>query len=385
MYICSGGGALSSGSVSVMEVTVSSRSVSSPVSDGFGRWIRLIRLAVKQKHYILEASSVEDLIGIQESVLEKSPGMRVVFKRYFLSDISQRAALPVENGAVSYVVQPPLDGSAVGVWLYLAGDAEVEYGDGYTIVRDGGLEHIWSAGMVSPLDGSHAQTDDILTRYESFLKGRNASLSGDCVRTWFFVDDIDNNYAGMVDARREFFTSCGLTPATHYIASTGICGMPVPYGNADFRSAVSAAVVQLDAWAIKGRPAHRYLYAPTHLNPTYEYGVTFERGVKVDYSGCSHVIISGTASIDQKGDVLYPGDVRRQTLRMWDNVEALLVEGGAGWEHVKMVTVYLRNREDYPAVADMFSAKFPDTPYIITLAPVCRPAWLIEMECIAVR
>ena len=25
------------------------------------------------------------------------------------------------------------------------------------------------------------------------------------------------------------------------------------------------------------------------------------------------------------------------------------------------------------------------TPYVITLAPVCRPTWLIEMECVAIR
>ena len=33
----------------------------------------------------------------------------------------------------------------------------------------------------------------------------------------------------------------------------------------------------------------------------------------------------------------------------------------------------------------MFEEKFPDKPCVITLAPVCRPTWLIEMECIAVK
>ena len=33
----------------------------------------------------------------------------------------------------------------------------------------------------------------------------------------------------------------------------------------------------------------------------------------------------------------------------------------------------------------MFSERFPNIPTVITLAPVCRPTWLIEMECIAVR
>ena len=97
-----------------------------------------------------------------------------------------------------------------------------------------------------------------------------------------------------------------------------------------------------------------------------------------------HIYISGTASIDNKGDVLYLGDVGKQTLRMWENVEKLLEEGGATYDDVAQIVVYLRDVADYGLVEKMFREKFPDTPYVITLAPVCRPTWLIEMECIAI-
>ena len=33
----------------------------------------------------------------------------------------------------------------------------------------------------------------------------------------------------------------------------------------------------------------------------------------------------------------------------------------------------------------LFDQKFPNMPLVITLAPVCRPTWLIEMECVAVQ
>ena len=95
-----------------------------------------------------------------------------------------------------------------------------------------------------------------------------------------------------------------------------------------------------------------------------------------------HVLISGTASIDNRGDVLHVGDVVSQTLRMWENVKTLLAEGGSRWSEVKMMLVYLRNVSDYSAVAPMFADKFPDIPYVILHAPVCRPDWLIEMECL---
>ena len=129
----------------------------------------------------------------------------------------------------------------------------------------------------------------------------------------------------------------------------------------------------------------QYLQALTHLNPTYEYGVTFERGTKISYGDREHLFISGTASIDCHGEVVHVGDVVAQTHRMWENVEALLHEGGAAFTDVMQMIVYLRDIADYTVVSEMFRQRFPDVPCIITLAPVCRPAWLIEMECVAVK
>jgi enamine deaminase RidA (YjgF/YER057c/UK114 family) len=143
----------------------------------------------------------------------------------------------------------------------------------------------------------------------------------------------------------------------------------------------------MDTYAVKGIRTGQvqYLYAPTHLNPTYEYGVSFERGTCVKYGDRRHVFISGTASINNKGEVMYPGDIRRQTERMWENVEALLAEAECDFSHVGQMAVYLRDVADYAVVRDLFDRRFPHTPKVILLAPVCRPGWLIEMECMAVK
>ena len=177
-------------------------------------------------------------------------------------------------------------------------------------------------------------------------------------------------------ARRENFYTQGLTEKTHYIASTGIGGLP-----ADTRS-----IVQLGTYALTGaeKSQIKYLYAPEYLNPTYEYGVTFERGTCVEYGDRAEIYISGTASIDNKGNVLYIGDIEKQTLRMLENVNALLLEAKSGFSDVAQIIVYLRDINDYQIVKKIFDERFPDIPKVITLAPVCRPTWLIEMECVAV-
>jgi enamine deaminase RidA (YjgF/YER057c/UK114 family) len=70
---------------------------------------------------------------------------------------------------------------------------------------------------------------------------------------------------------------------------------------------------------------------------------------------------------------------------MWENVEKLLEEADMTMEHCAQIIVYLRDTADYEVVRRMFQERFPNVPTVITLAPVCRPTWLIEMECIAIR
>ena len=49
------------------------------------------------------------------------------------------------------------------------------------------------------------------------------------------------------------------------------------------------------------------------------------------------------------------------------------------------MVVYLRDIADYELVKEMYEQRFKDKPYVIVLAPVCRPGWLVEMECMAVK
>ena len=79
------------------------------------------------------------------------------------------------------------------------------------------------------------------------------------------------------------------------------------------------------------------------------------------------------------------GDIYKQTLRMWENVEQLLAEGDMTMEDCAQIIVYLRDTADYNLVSKMFREHYPNIPTVITLAPVCRPTWLIEMECIAIK
>lgn len=324
------------------------------------------------------------ILKAQETLmtLTQMQGATPVFKRYFLSDSTNQQPLmqAQEPCTISFIQQPPLDGSKLALWIYLQKGTDItSHADRMdsTIVLHNGYRHIWTMGMVCNEGDSHQQTKTLLEDYENLLTDYSANIADHCLRTWFFVRDVDTQYKGLVVARRENFIQQGLTPETHYISSTGIGGNP----------ADPKALVQMGCYTLTGfQPQQQqYLYALTHLNRTIEYGVTFERGTLFRYGDRNHAYISGTASINNKGEVLHLGDIIQQTHRMWENVEALLQEGDMTMEDAAQFIVYLRDTADYEIVRQMFQERFPNIPTVITLAPVCRPTWLIEMECIAIK
>ncbi|MDE5826713.1 MAG: hypothetical protein K2H57_03985 [Duncaniella sp.] len=304
--------------------------------------------------------------------------MKPVFKRYLLSDATNQSHfLPADDEcARSVIQQSPLDGSKAALLVIFQENSDFrELGDGFWADGSG---RIWAGDnpSVRPA-GSREMTVDYLDRLSRVLTAAGGSLENHCLRTWLFVRDVDNNYSGVVKGRNEVFDRHGLTADTHFIASTGIAGQtPDP-----------ACLVAFNAFADTSvrKSQIRFLYGRTHLNPTYEYGVAFERATAVDYGDRRHVYISGTASIDNKGLIVAPGDIRAQTDRMLENIGVLLAEGGCAWEDVAHLTVYLRDIADYPTVEAIMTRRFPAIPKVIVLAPVCRPGWLIETECMAVK
>ena len=320
----------------------------------------------------------EQLQALLEAYSAFSDGKAVLLRRFFLSDPAEQAErleaalrdLPA--AATSVIGQPPLDGTKVAAWVYAVEGCEFQDG----VFAHNGYEHVWTGGMTSGKAGSEAQMAEIFEAYGTSLAEKGMNVADHCLRTWIFVSDVDNNYAGVVKGRRDYFNRIGLTPDTHFIASTGIAGF----------DADPARLVRFDAYAVKGLQEGQiqYLHAYDHLSPTALYGVTFERGTAVTYGDRKHVFISGTASIDKDGHVVHVGDPERQTERMLENVDALLKEAGAGFENIAYSLVYLRNAADYPRVRAILERDFPTLAPIYVLAPVCRPTWLVEMECLAI-
>jgi len=332
--------------------------------------------------------------ALLENGLEQ-PTLQMI--RFYLSDITNdfpklaesELFKLVKNSAVSLVGQKPINGGVLGIIAY-----HIKSNSGYfsqkvnkdlndcrnqdTFFAGKNYSMLWNTCLVDNVSRDpELQTAAIFNKTTSFLDNHGMTVRNNTIRTWIYCRDVDNNYAGMVKARRELFDTIGLTHETRYIASTGIEGKTVDPG----------CIIYMDALSIGNICEEQIIriVAPENLSSTHHYGVTFERGTRIRFGDRSHLYISGTASIDPAGNILFPGDVRNQLHRTIDNVEALLASQKADLSDMHYLILYLRDPKSYPLIEDILSLRVPlDIPLMIVEGPVCRPGWLVEIEGVGI-
>jgi 2-iminobutanoate/2-iminopropanoate deaminase len=132
--------------------------------------------------------------------------------------------------------------------------------------------------------------------------------------------------------------------------------------------------------------------APVVLNEASEYGSAFTRGLRVDLpGGITHLLISGTASVGDKGETLYPGDFRAQLWRTYRNITALLEAEHATWHDVVRTTCYIRDIErdyaEFNHIRNEFFWALGLDPFPASTgiqARICRSDLLVEIEAMAI-
>lgn len=311
-----------------------------------------------------------------------------VVKRFFSSDlINHRDALvaykkrQTTDFYFSLTEQPSVSAVKLALLGMCLNNITGKFRDDNVFYCDttSGIRHIFVEHLIDPdpVEDSAKQTERIFSFLKDKLAKHNATIEDNVLRTWIYVPHVDADYPGIVKARKEIFDSINLTKDTHYIASTGIQG-----GSGD-----QFARVSMDAYAVTGldETKIRYIQALDHLSPTHIYGVTFERATAIEMGNTDFLFISGTASIDNKGDVVYPGDVVKQTERTLINISALLASAGFSETDLSSFMIYLRDPADLSFVKPPIDQYAGNLPAVYVKAPVCRPGWLIEIEATAGR
>lgn len=128
------------------------------------------------------------------------------------------------------------------------------------------------------------------------------------------------------------------------------------------------------------------------LNEAFAYAKpsSFSRGMRIDLNGVTILLISGTASINERGESVHIGDFRAQLRKTFSNITGLLASEGATWHDIVRTTCYLRDIDrDYNLFNEERTAFFKEQgldplPASTGIqAHLCRPELLVEIEAIA--
>jgi len=102
--------------------------------------------------------------------------------------------------------------------------------------------------------------------------------------------------------------------------------------------------------------------------------------------------VSGQGSVDpESGEFVFEGDVKAQTTRVLQNIEAILKAGGATFDDVVMLRVYLTTRDHFVPMNDAYaefvgtrtpSGVLPSRTTVFTGLPL--EPMLVEIDALAV-
>ncbi|MFN2377115.1 MAG: Rid family hydrolase [Candidatus Binatia bacterium] len=303
------------------------------------------------------------------------------------------AGFQPDGPASTFIGQAPLEGD--GACLEVAAVALLPRGPGATflpavhaaasctcpacaagfrgrLVRLGSQTQLHAGNVFGRGGDAVAEAFDMFVEAEKLLAAAGMDF-GDVLRTWIHLRDIDRDYAALNQARRDFFAARGIERRP---ASTGVQGIPFAADH-DF---------SLSLFAVKSaRPLDVPLMSTPALNEAWTYGADFSRGLRLVDDNKVSLLVSGTASIDERGLSVHDGDLAAQVERMLHNIETLLEEQGAGFADLVSAVTYVKRAGDAPLVARLLAARgFGGFPLAVVEAPLCRPELLCETEAVAV-
>ena len=97
------------------------------------------------------------------------------------------------------------------------------------------------------------------------------------------------------------------------------------------------------------------------------------------------VFLSGQIPLDPATGQLVEGGIAEQTVRVLDNIKAVLEASGSSLDKVLKKTVFLKNMGDFPQMNEVYGRYFPaDAPARSTVEAARLPRDVqVEIDCIA--
>ena len=99
------------------------------------------------------------------------------------------------------------------------------------------------------------------------------------------------------------------------------------------------------------------------------------------------VFCSGQIAIEPGTGILADRDIESETIRIMENLKAVLEAAGSSLDRVVKTTIFLRDMGDFARVNEVYGSCFPSNPPArSTVQAAALPKGVrVEIECIAAR
>jgi len=364
---------------------------------------------------------IRNLLENVRSVCEKECGTKSIAMmcHFFLADIGmQELVRQLANeifpeilcGANTFVPQAPASGAVIALELWAAGGdclkkpgrfysgavATAEFDEMRWFFGGGFQPDRSSSGSI----GAYERSGEALSGLKAGIRAAEFQLD-QVLRTWIYQGHLvlpegdTQRYKELNRARTDFFGETQFLkqylPSTHqgtvYPASTGI-------GADDMDVVMSAVALDTHRKDVIAVP----LENPNQTS-AFDYGAVyspqspkFSRAMAVAVAEECLIFVSGTASITDS-ESQHTGDPVKQTELTLDNIAALIagenldrhgIPGIAcGLGNLECVRVYVKRTSELELIRQVCEHRLPETPILYTIADVCRPELLVEIEGIA--
>ena len=340
--------------------------------------------------------------GVMQTVFLDDPGQKQLVRK-MLADF-----YGPNHPATTYVRQKPCDHRSIAIELYAAcprrkDDAtfSITYSDDkMTLLRHDGFQWLYLGDILpdeAPV-GAYNRSASVFAKLGDLLEQQGFQPE-QLVRTWLYQgllvlpEGDTQRYKELNRARTDFFAGREFLSATLpknyqgptvYPASTGI-------GTDD---------VDLVAGAVAFATGRSDVITVPLENPNqtsaFDYGAVyspqspkFARAMGMLLGDSLKIFVSGTAGITDS-ESRHENDPVGQTELTLDNIAALIsgdnlqkhgINGfSPGLADLAVARVYVKRIDDYDAIRSVCERRCPNTPILFTVADVCRPELLVEIE-----
>lgn len=371
--------------------------------------------AVPRRGSTLREQTTDALEAVADVMRSEGAAGAVIHQAVFLARCESSAACRQivrefygrDMPSTSYIPQPPCDGKLLAVEALGLGRGRDKVdiqriSDQVVVTRHNGVGWIY-ADQAVPRTSATGVYEKTICSYQNLrrlLPDAGARLD-QVLRLWLHLGGIVDDdgpvqrYKELNRARTEVYQHVhflsdrlpeGYTrPA--FPACTGI-------GTAGRSISLSAVAVVSDADDVVAVPlenprqtaAYAYSAAYSPTSPKFSRGLAFCCGADTT------LFISGTASITNS-ETRHAGDVVAQTDETLANINALISEDnlsrhglpgrGTRLESLGVARIYVKRPQDFASVREVFERRLGNVPVTYTVADVCRPDLLVEIEGIA--